>query len=412
VITAYPRRSTRPRWTAAFEVLVYVNMMIKNRQTIAAFETGIAAHPEVVECRRMLAIRKLPGVDLGGRRRRLRAVHMPSLVDLPPPGIGRTTSQFTMKVVKPAESAVTPTRPRRPDTGPNGLTSARGHRLPHPCGGLGRAGAGVPGHHRDGSGRRGAGVRLVLVAQHHTRALFGVLPSPLVLARRRRAAHLDDQARTAVVVARWSSPRRLRRGRRGAGPARRRPTAAGVGAGSDASAAAAFGLEPRVSAPALRRGSRRAVHPVRGREHLPGDRARGAPTGSGVHRVGGRGGRGRRPGDWRHLGAAGRRRGVHGAARPGPLRNRPANDPGGDVPGGAAAASRRRTAGQVAGRPRAAWATELIVQSQPTRAGLAQQLPVMRMLAGELAPALAAVARAPGHGAGLGGLASCRNGVR
>ncbi|HWN34383.1 MAG TPA: Lrp/AsnC family transcriptional regulator [Pseudonocardia sp.] len=98
VITGYRATVDPAALDRGFEVLVYVNMMIKNRQTIAAFETGIAAHPEVVECRRMFGdpdyLVWISVADAGAFER----FYMAELLDLP--GIGRTTSQFTMKVVK------------------------------------------------------------------------------------------------------------------------------------------------------------------------------------------------------------------------------------------------------------------------------------------------------------------------
>jgi hypothetical protein len=42
--------------------------------------------------------------------------------------------------------------------------------------------------------------------------------------------------------------------------------------------------------------------------------------------------------------------------------------------------------------PALRWATELIVQTQPTRTGLDVQLPMMRLLADEVAPVLSAAA--------------------
>jgi DNA-binding Lrp family transcriptional regulator len=80
--------------------MVHVNMMVKNRQTVAAFEAGVLGLSEVVECRRMfgdpdyLLSVALPDTTAYER------FYMTRLLELP--GIGRASSQFTMKVVKRA----------------------------------------------------------------------------------------------------------------------------------------------------------------------------------------------------------------------------------------------------------------------------------------------------------------------
>ena len=81
-----------------FQVLVHANMMIKDRNTIEAFEDQVATMDEVVECRRMfgdpdyLLWIAVPDVDMYER------FYLNKLADLP--GVARMTSQFTMKVVK------------------------------------------------------------------------------------------------------------------------------------------------------------------------------------------------------------------------------------------------------------------------------------------------------------------------
>jgi len=236
------------------------------------------------------------------------------------------------------------------------------------------------------------------VAQHHTRALFGVLPSPLVLLAAVAQRTSTIKLGTAVVVAPLEQPRRLAEDAAVLDLLAGGRLQLGVGAGSDASAAAAFGLDHESR-------HRRCAEVVdelctllEGDEHLPGDGARAL-----------------RDRLWWATGSAA---GVDAAAarRIGVISGRPADAEGSTVLPDLArywnragerprvAMSRVARAGQSADEllarwqadPVLPWATELIVQSQPTRAGLAQQLPVMRMLAGELAPALAAVAPRPG----------------
>lgn len=98
VITGYRATVDPEALGQGFQVMVHVNMMVKNRQTIAAFEAGLLELAEVVECRRMfgdpdyLLWVALP--DTAAYER----FYMSKLLELP--GIGRASSQFTMKVVK------------------------------------------------------------------------------------------------------------------------------------------------------------------------------------------------------------------------------------------------------------------------------------------------------------------------
>jgi alkanesulfonate monooxygenase SsuD/methylene tetrahydromethanopterin reductase-like flavin-dependent oxidoreductase (luciferase family) len=229
------------------------------------------------------------------------------------------------------------------------------------------------------------------VAQHHTRALFGALPSPLVLLAAVAQRTSTIKLGTAVIVAPLEQPRRLAEDATVLDLLAGGRLQLGIGAGSDASAAAAFGLDHESR-------HRRCAEVVgelctllEGDEHLPGDGALRSRL-------------------WWATGSAA---GVDAAAalELGVISGRPA-----DAEGSTVLPDLTRYWSQAGGRPRVAlsrvvragqradellaawradpvlpWATELIVQSQPTRSGLDLQRPVMRMLAGELAPELAAV---------------------
>jgi Lrp/AsnC family transcriptional regulator, leucine-responsive regulatory protein len=81
-----------------FEVTVHVELALKDRGTVEAFEAGIAAFDEVVECRRMFGlpdyIVRVAVADLEAYE----AFYMSRLAELP--GLARVNSQFTMKMVK------------------------------------------------------------------------------------------------------------------------------------------------------------------------------------------------------------------------------------------------------------------------------------------------------------------------
>jgi DNA-binding Lrp family transcriptional regulator len=81
-----------------FEVTVHVELTLKDRSTVEAFETGIAALDEVVECRRMFGLPdyvvRVAVADQGAYE----AFYMNKLAELP--GLARVNSQFTMKMVK------------------------------------------------------------------------------------------------------------------------------------------------------------------------------------------------------------------------------------------------------------------------------------------------------------------------
>jgi Lrp/AsnC family transcriptional regulator, leucine-responsive regulatory protein len=93
----------------AFQVLVHVTMGVGERkETMEAFEAGVAELDEVIECRRMFGdpdyLLWVAVEDLEGYER----LYMGKLVGLP--GVARTTSQLTLKTVKPGGRL--PVRPR------------------------------------------------------------------------------------------------------------------------------------------------------------------------------------------------------------------------------------------------------------------------------------------------------------
>ena len=81
-----------------FEVTVHVELTLKDRATVEAFERGIAGLDEVVECRRMFGVpdyvMRVAVTDADAYE----AFYMSKLAELP--GLARVNSQFTMKMVK------------------------------------------------------------------------------------------------------------------------------------------------------------------------------------------------------------------------------------------------------------------------------------------------------------------------
>jgi DNA-binding Lrp family transcriptional regulator len=81
-----------------FEVMVQVDLALKDRKTVEDFEAAIAEFEEVVECRRMFGLPDyLIRVAVGGPAA-YEAFYMNKLATLP--GLARVNSQFTMKTVK------------------------------------------------------------------------------------------------------------------------------------------------------------------------------------------------------------------------------------------------------------------------------------------------------------------------
>ena len=81
-----------------FEVTVHVELTLKDRATVEAFEAGIAGLDEVIECRRMFGVPDYIVRVAVADAAAYEAFYMSELAELP--GIGRVNSQFTMKVVK------------------------------------------------------------------------------------------------------------------------------------------------------------------------------------------------------------------------------------------------------------------------------------------------------------------------
>jgi Lrp/AsnC family leucine-responsive transcriptional regulator len=81
-----------------FEVVVHVELGLKDRATVEAFEERIAQFDAVVECRRMFGIPdyliRVAVADAAAYE----AFYMNELAQLP--GLARVNSQFTMKAVK------------------------------------------------------------------------------------------------------------------------------------------------------------------------------------------------------------------------------------------------------------------------------------------------------------------------
>ncbi len=83
-----------------FEVTVHVELTLKDRKTVEAFEAGIAALDEVIECRRMFGLPDYLVRVAVADQVEYEAFYMNKLAELP--GLARVNSQFTMKMVKRA----------------------------------------------------------------------------------------------------------------------------------------------------------------------------------------------------------------------------------------------------------------------------------------------------------------------
>jgi DNA-binding Lrp family transcriptional regulator len=81
-----------------FEVTVHVELTLKDRATVEAFEERIAAFDEVVECRRMFGVPDYVVRVMVADQNAYEAFYMNKLGALP--ALARVNSQFTMKLVK------------------------------------------------------------------------------------------------------------------------------------------------------------------------------------------------------------------------------------------------------------------------------------------------------------------------
>jgi DNA-binding Lrp family transcriptional regulator len=83
----------------AFEVVVHVDLALKDRKTVEAFERRVVELDDVVECRRMFGlpdyVLRVAVADAAAYE----AFYISELAELP--GLARVNSQITMKSVKP-----------------------------------------------------------------------------------------------------------------------------------------------------------------------------------------------------------------------------------------------------------------------------------------------------------------------
>ena len=80
------------------EITVQVELTLKDRATVEAFEAGIAAFDEVIECRRMFGVPDYMIRVAVADQAAYEAFYMNKMAELP--GLARVNSQFTMKMVK------------------------------------------------------------------------------------------------------------------------------------------------------------------------------------------------------------------------------------------------------------------------------------------------------------------------
>lgn len=79
-------------------MVVLIDMMLKDRATVIAFENRVAELAEVVECRRMFGVPDYMLWVAVSDQVAYEAFLIDHLADLP--GVARLTSQLTMKLVK------------------------------------------------------------------------------------------------------------------------------------------------------------------------------------------------------------------------------------------------------------------------------------------------------------------------
>ncbi len=82
----------------AFAVEVMVELTQKDRATVEGFEAGVAAMEPVIECRRLFGVPDYLMRVAVADAEAYEQFYINELAELP--GVGRVTSQFTMKLVK------------------------------------------------------------------------------------------------------------------------------------------------------------------------------------------------------------------------------------------------------------------------------------------------------------------------
>ncbi|WP_116050800.1 Lrp/AsnC family transcriptional regulator [Amycolatopsis palatopharyngis] len=99
VITGYHAHVDPNQIGRAFEVIVNVDLAVKDRATVARFESDVASFDEVIEFRRMFGLPdyflRVATADLASFERFVTT----RLEDTP--GIARVVSHLTMKTIKP-----------------------------------------------------------------------------------------------------------------------------------------------------------------------------------------------------------------------------------------------------------------------------------------------------------------------
>ena len=98
VIAGYQARIDPEVAGRGFEVVVLIDMMLKDRATVIAFEERVGELAEVVECRRMFGVPDYLLWVAVSDQVAYEAFLIDHLADLP--GVARLTSQLTMKLVK------------------------------------------------------------------------------------------------------------------------------------------------------------------------------------------------------------------------------------------------------------------------------------------------------------------------
>jgi DNA-binding Lrp family transcriptional regulator len=98
IIRGYHADIDPARVGRGFEVVVHLDLALKDRATVEAFEAAIVDFEEVVECRRMFGLPDYVIRVAVTDPVAYEAFYMNKLAGLP--GLARVNSQFTMKMVK------------------------------------------------------------------------------------------------------------------------------------------------------------------------------------------------------------------------------------------------------------------------------------------------------------------------